>query len=146
MYARVRSIGAANRAIRCAENAQRKRSAAPQAFFVLREGTLPYSQSVRHKTRTARRCRCGHDHGAHVHYRPGTECALCDTCANFRPAAAFPPVLAWLTGSPDDPDPDDTEPGGPEPDDTEPGDPERGEPVSKARKPGGRGWLRRRRG
>ena len=33
-------------------------------------------------------CRCGHPYTAHEHYRPGTECALCQDggCARYRPA------------------------------------------------------------
>jgi hypothetical protein len=30
----------------------------------------------------ATRCRCGHEMTAHQHYRPGTDCALCD-CSNW---------------------------------------------------------------
>ncbi|MEV4704245.1 hypothetical protein [Actinoplanes sp. NPDC049316] len=31
-------------------------------------------------------CVCGHDRGAHEHYRGGTECALCgpEVCPRFR--------------------------------------------------------------
>ncbi|GAA4121676.1 hypothetical protein GCM10022215_26800 [Nocardioides fonticola] len=29
------------------------------------------------------RCRCGHEHAAHEHYRRGTDCALCD-CRRYR--------------------------------------------------------------
>jgi hypothetical protein len=29
-------------------------------------------------------CRCGHDHEAHEHYRPGTDCALCE-CKRWNP-------------------------------------------------------------
>jgi hypothetical protein len=146
MCAQIRPIGEANGAIRRAEKAQQKRSADPPGVFGLREGTLLYSQSVRHKTRTARRCRCGHDHGAHVHYRPGSECALCDTCAQFRPATGSRPVLGWLTGSPDDPDPDpgEADSDGVEPDGVEPDGLGRGTQGSRERKPGGRGsrWRR----
>lgn len=28
-------------------------------------------------------CRCGHAQIAHLHYRPGTDCAMCE-CARFR--------------------------------------------------------------
>ncbi|PZF54949.1 hypothetical protein DEJ23_13055 [Curtobacterium sp. MCSS17_008] len=28
-------------------------------------------------------CVCGHQHEAHEHYRPGSDCALCD-CPRFR--------------------------------------------------------------
>lgn len=28
-------------------------------------------------------CRCGHRHAAHLHYRSGTDCALCP-CPRFR--------------------------------------------------------------
>lgn len=28
-------------------------------------------------------CVCGHEQDAHEHYRPGTDCALCD-CPRFR--------------------------------------------------------------
>jgi len=29
-------------------------------------------------------CRCGHDKKAHEHYRPGSDCALCN-CPRYRP-------------------------------------------------------------
>jgi hypothetical protein len=38
-------------------------------------------------------CGCGHPHGAHEHYRKGTDCALCD-CPRFtlgRAAASATP-------------------------------------------------------
>lgn len=30
-------------------------------------------------------CRCGHPRRAHLHYRPGRECSLCEECSHFRP-------------------------------------------------------------
>ena len=30
-------------------------------------------------------CRCGDKQKPHTHYRPGTECALCDDCLAYRP-------------------------------------------------------------
>nr|WP_296066554.1 hypothetical protein [uncultured Actinoplanes sp.] len=38
-------------------------------------------------------CVCGHPHGAHQHYRPGTECASCE-CARFRRAAWWRRLLS----------------------------------------------------
>lgn len=34
----------------------------------------------------AGRCRCGHDAGAHEHFRPGTDCGACgaQACGRFR--------------------------------------------------------------
>ena len=37
---------------------------------------------------SARQCRCGHDRGAHKHYRRGTECSLCEACGSYRPGPA----------------------------------------------------------
>jgi hypothetical protein len=33
--------------------------------------------------RSARVCACGHDRAAHAHYRPGSDCAVCD-CSRWR--------------------------------------------------------------
>jgi hypothetical protein len=36
-------------------------------------------------------CVCGHPYRAHEHYRPGTECVLCDAgqCRRFRSATPW---------------------------------------------------------
>lgn len=39
---------------------------------------------VIHRTRRSPPCTCGHDHPPHLHYRRGTECALCP-CPRYRP-------------------------------------------------------------
>jgi hypothetical protein len=43
--------------------------------------------------RPARVCVCGHGRAAHTHYRPGSDCALCN-CDRYRFA-----VLGWFTRS-----------------------------------------------
>jgi hypothetical protein len=44
-------------------------------------------------------CRCGHQKTAHEHYRPGSECSLCD-CTRFRRARRRAPG-PLPAGSPD---------------------------------------------
>jgi hypothetical protein len=41
--------------------------------------------------RGPRDCTCGHPHGAHEHYRRGTDCALC-ACPKFRAGAMAAPA------------------------------------------------------
>jgi hypothetical protein len=41
--------------------------------------------------RPPRDCTCGHEHGAHEHYRRGTDCALC-ACPKFRAGAVAAPA------------------------------------------------------
>ncbi len=47
-------------------------------------------------TRASTICRCNHEHAAHEHYRPGSDCGICGPqgCASFSaaPASAAPPV------------------------------------------------------
>jgi hypothetical protein len=40
-------------------------------------------------------CRCGHNRQAHLHYRPGSECAACD-CARFAVEQRVP-VPQWAS-------------------------------------------------
>ena len=43
-------------------------------------------------------CRCGHDAGAHEHYRAGSDCGACGAaqCGRFRPAARTGLLRRWL--------------------------------------------------
>ena len=42
-------------------------------------------------------CRCGHERGAHLHFRRGTECSLCVECPRYRPVGGLLGRLrAWL--------------------------------------------------
>ncbi|WP_211770117.1 hypothetical protein [Kutzneria sp. CA-103260] len=40
-------------------------------------------------------CECGHARAAHEHYRPGSDCALCD-CPRFRDSDAPAGLVARL--------------------------------------------------
>jgi hypothetical protein len=56
-------------------------------------------------------CRCGHGRRAHVHYRKGTDCALC-ACPRFHRgllrrllgARRWSPSVRWPVRRTDDPD------------------------------------------
>jgi hypothetical protein len=38
-------------------------------------------------------CACGHSWEAHLHYRAGSDCSLCETCSRFRLAPGQPDGL-----------------------------------------------------
>jgi hypothetical protein len=67
--------------------------------------TAAVLRALLRRSATGRRdCRCGHPYAAHVHYRPGTECALCaaDGCTRYRPQLRF----GRATSADPAPDPD----------------------------------------
>jgi hypothetical protein len=39
--------------------------------------------------------RCPHDRASHRHYRPGSDCGLCE-CRQYKPERPWTRVLAWM--------------------------------------------------
>ncbi|NAZ87899.1 hypothetical protein [Kineococcus indalonis] len=44
----------------------------------------------------ARECVCAHERRAHEHYRPGSDCSVCD-CPRFRAATGWRALLGRLS-------------------------------------------------
>lgn len=87
---RTRNYHVVNARISFQRMSLRHRSAFAARFVRLRSTTAVSVTFWMHRdSGSDRRCRCGHPHTAHLHYRRGSECSLCSGCSRYRPVGTL---------------------------------------------------------